>query len=115
MLMVGHNIFTKTQVIKHLIGLCPQMDVLWNCLTVKEHLYVFANIKNIPRDRVESDISQVLRDIGFERKSNTLTEELTYLFGIFTNFRNYDRRKLALGIAALGNPPILLLDEYFKV
>jgi ATP-binding cassette, subfamily A (ABC1), member 3 len=33
------------------IGYCPQFDALSDLLTVKDHFYLYASIKGIPKDR----------------------------------------------------------------
>ena len=30
-----------------MIGYCPQFDLLWNELTVEEHLYFYSRLKNV--------------------------------------------------------------------
>ena len=36
------------------MGVCPQHDVLWDDLTVQEHLEFFAGLKGVPNDKVRS-------------------------------------------------------------
>ena len=41
----GHNILTDMDRIRDSLGLCPQHNVLFDKLTVKEHLKFFVNLK----------------------------------------------------------------------
>ena len=31
------------------LGLCPQFDILWPTITVRDHLRLYASIKGVPR------------------------------------------------------------------
>ena len=44
----GFDIGTEMSDIRKIIGICPQHDVLWDDLTVKEHLEFFAGLKGVP-------------------------------------------------------------------
>ena len=46
-----------------MLGVCPQHDVLWGDLTAKEHMLLFAHLKNIPRGQMEDDIGRLLEDV----------------------------------------------------
>lgn len=43
----GHDIVTDTANARKSIGLCPQFDILWDALTVEEHMYFFARLKGV--------------------------------------------------------------------
>lgn len=38
----------------HVMGVCPQHDVLWDDLTVSEHLRFFAGLKGVPDEKASS-------------------------------------------------------------
>ena len=38
-------------------GFCPQHNILFDALSVREHLVVFAGIKGIPSEKAESEVS----------------------------------------------------------
>ncbi len=38
--------------IRKLFGVCPQHDILFPCLTVREHLELYASLKGAPNDQV---------------------------------------------------------------
>ena len=79
------------------IGLSLQETRFVDKLTVKETLNLFASFYELKNDRVE----QIINIIGLEEKKNSYT----------VNLSGGQRQKLALGIALLNNPKILLLDE----
>uniref|UniRef100_A0A3Q3E8Z4 ATP-binding cassette, sub-family A (ABC1), member 5 n=1 Tax=Hippocampus comes TaxID=109280 RepID=A0A3Q3E8Z4_HIPCM len=86
---------------KRLVGVCPQFNILFDVLTVEEHLRIFAAIKGIPLADVDAEVSKVLKDLDLEK---IMTAQAKNLSG-------GQKRKLSVGIAILGDPKILLLDE----
>jgi ABC-type multidrug transport system fused ATPase/permease subunit len=51
----GHSIKEKIFKVQELIGYCPQFDLLWEDLSVEEHLYFYSRLKN-----VESNLSRTV-------------------------------------------------------
>lgn len=43
----GNDITTDMDVIRTIIGICPQEDVLWDELTVEEHLITYGKLKGM--------------------------------------------------------------------
>ncbi|XP_061665505.1 ATP-binding cassette sub-family A member 5 isoform X2 [Syngnathoides biaculeatus] len=86
---------------KRLVGVCPQFDIVFDVLTVEEHLRIFAAIKRIPAADVEGQVSKVLQDLDLKKIMTARAKNLS----------GGQKRKLAVGIAILGDPKILLLDE----
>lgn len=43
----GADIILDPLAIEELIGLCPQHDILWEELTAKEHIELYANLRSI--------------------------------------------------------------------
>ncbi|EGD78617.1 hypothetical protein PTSG_11760 [Salpingoeca rosetta] len=84
---------------RNAMGVCPQHDVLYEKLTVKEHLEIFSGIKGASRD--EATFASLLREIDLSDKADTHTDNLS----------GGQKRKLSVGIALLGDPQILCLDE----
>uniref|UniRef100_A0A8C3WJ41 ATP binding cassette subfamily A member 9 n=1 Tax=Catagonus wagneri TaxID=51154 RepID=A0A8C3WJ41_9CETA len=87
--------------ISKLTGVCPQINVQFGFLTVRENLRLFAKIKGIQPRGVEQEVQRVLRDLEMENIQDILAQNLS----------GGQKRKLTLGIAVLGDPQILLLDE----
>ncbi|XP_075034209.1 ABC-type organic anion transporter ABCA8-like isoform X2 [Mixophyes fleayi] len=83
------------------VGFCPQFDVKFDPLTVKENLKVFAKIKGIPPRNVDHEVHKVISDLQLTDVENLEANKLS----------GGQRRKLTLGIALLGDPQVLLLDE----
>ncbi|MCL4125297.1 UNVERIFIED_CONTAM: hypothetical protein GTU68_066750, partial [Idotea baltica] len=87
--------------IRQLTGVCPQHDILFLNLTPKEHLTFYARIKGIDSQLIEGQVAQMLLDIDLTSKANTKANDLS----------GGQKRKLSIGIALIGDPKILFLDE----
>ena len=78
------------------IGVVPQTGELFPNLTVLEHLELFAGYYGEPRPPRE-----VLTLVGLEEKSGAKTRTLS----------GGQKRRLDLGVALVGNPELIFLDE----
>ena len=43
--------------IRSLCGICPQHNILYNDLSCREHLRIFANIKGVPESQIAQSVS----------------------------------------------------------
>ncbi|KAK7822633.1 hypothetical protein U0070_001981, partial [Myodes glareolus] len=87
--------------IRKITGVCPQHNVQFGALTVKENLTLFAKIKGILPQRVKQEVQQIILELDMQSIQDNLAEHLS----------EGQKRKLTFGIATLGDPRILLLDE----
>jgi ABC-2 type transport system ATP-binding protein len=78
------------------IGVVPQTGELFPNLTVREHLELFAGYYEQPRPTQE-----VLTLVGLTEKADAKTRTLS----------GGQRRRLDLGVALVGDPELLFLDE----
>jgi ATP-binding cassette, subfamily A (ABC1), member 3 len=100
----GDVLVEDVSVIKNLaaaranLGVCPQFDAL-DHMTVREHLEFYAKVRGIPD--VEHNVTSVLQAVGLASFSSRMAHALS----------GGNKRKLSLGIALMGNPTVVLLDE----
>uniref|UniRef100_A0A803V519 ATP binding cassette subfamily A member 10 n=1 Tax=Ficedula albicollis TaxID=59894 RepID=A0A803V519_FICAL len=87
--------------IRGLVGICPQFNSHFEVLTVRENLKTFAEIKGIKSKEVEQEVENILELLDISNIQDTQAEKLS----------GGQKRKLSIGIAMLGNPQVLLLDE----
>lgn len=87
----------RAQARSHL-GVCPQFDAM-DTMTVLEHLKFYAQIRGVPDPT--HNVNEVMRAVGLEPYANRMAAKLS----------GGNKRKLSLGIALMGNPSVLLLDE----
>lgn len=62
------NLSTEIDKIRHSLGICPQFDVLFDHLTVKEHLWFYCKLKNVPNDIIEKEIETMIKLLDLVNK-----------------------------------------------
>ncbi len=97
----GHSVKNDMISIRPLIGVCPQTNILWDLLSCRDHMELFARIRNIPDAESKIEIDSLLRDIGLLDKADTYAKDLS----------GGQKRKLQTVIALIGDPKIVFLDE----
>uniref|UniRef100_A0A914C294 ABC transporter domain-containing protein n=1 Tax=Acrobeloides nanus TaxID=290746 RepID=A0A914C294_9BILA len=85
--------------IRKSLGLCPQYNILFNNLTVMEHLEFFCKLKNRPWSKPEAVNILVRLKIDFKADAKACT------------LSGGQKRKLSLAIALIGGSEIVMLDE----
>lgn len=80
------------------LGVCPQTDAL-DLMTVREHLEFYARIRGIPD--IQHNVTAILAAVGLGSYADRMAAALS----------GGNKRKLSLGIALMGNPAVVLLDE----
>jgi len=98
-IIYGYPISTKLSQARQSMGICPQQNVLFQELTVAEHLHFFEQIKGL--QPTEESIKCSATDVGLLDKLQTLSGALS----------GGMKRKLCVAIALSGNPKLVLLDE----
>jgi len=83
------------------MGYCPQNDILWKELTLREHLELFLRIRGYTKVDALEYASQYIRALGLEEHQNKRVDDLS----------GGTKRKLSLLIAICGYPKQILLDE----
>jgi len=86
---------------RKVIGICPQYDILFNNLTVEEHLELFCVFKSVDSSMISNEVNKVIKDFGLEEKRFTKAENLS----------GGQKRKLSIAIALVGGSSIIFLDE----
>ncbi|XP_025135150.3 ATP-binding cassette sub-family A member 10 isoform X7 [Bubalus bubalis] len=87
--------------IRNYTGFCPQFNIYFDFLTVRENLRLFAKIKGIPPKEVEQEVKGITMELDMHNIQDVIAKELS----------GGQKRKLTFGIAILGDPQVLLLDE----
>ncbi|KAL8243907.1 hypothetical protein R6Q59_010165 [Mikania micrantha] len=80
------------------LSACPQYDAM-DRLTVTEHLQFYARVRGV--NNVKHNVREIIRAVGLTRFEHRMAEKLS----------GGNKRKLSLGIALMGNPTVMLLDE----
>lgn len=95
------DIFDEMDDFRKILGVCPQHDVLFEFLTPREHLELFASFKGTPAKQVPAVVSKMIKDIDLAEVENQLAGTLS----------GGQKRKLSVGIAMIGDSKVVILDE----
>uniref|UniRef100_A0A8C2JK28 ATP binding cassette subfamily A member 5 n=1 Tax=Cyprinus carpio TaxID=7962 RepID=A0A8C2JK28_CYPCA len=79
---------------KQLVGICPQLNIIFDLLTVEEHLRIFAAIKGILPCDIDEQSFYILKDLDLEKIMDAQAKNLS----------GGQKRKLSVGL--------VLTEEY---
>ncbi|CAF1219331.1 unnamed protein product [Rotaria sordida] len=97
----GFDIATSMDSVRNILGLCPQYNILFDHLTVREHLRLFAILKGHPSNDIDNEITKMVNDLMLSDKLNVISSSLS----------GGMKRKLSVGIALIANSKVVILDE----
>ncbi|CAM9287239.1 unnamed protein product [Heterosigma akashiwo] len=97
----GRDVFTQMKFIRRTLGVCPQHDILYPDLTVREHLRMYAVFKGVPRAALKGAVEKMIVEVGLTEKRNKKAKSLS----------GGQKRKLSVGIAFIGDSKVVFLDE----
>lgn len=97
----GHDIRTDIEKVRANLGLCPQHNILFDLLTVEEHLKFFAKLKGCSSKTVDKEVNDMITVLGLEQKRYAQSSTLS----------GGQKRKLSVGIALIAGSKIVILDE----
>jgi ABC-2 type transport system ATP-binding protein len=94
--VLGHDPERPGQDFRERIGVVLQQSQLWPNLTVQETHAIFAGYYRTPRD-----VDEVIAVVGLQEKADARVKSLS----------GGQKRRLDLGIALVGDPDLVFLDE----
>ena len=97
----GQDIGSDMKDIRGQIGICPQHSVLFDTLSVSEHLHLYCAIKGIPSEEAEAQVTDHIQMVGLTEKRHVYAMALS----------GGMKRKLSVAIALLGDSKVVFLDE----
>ncbi|KAI9791584.1 MAG: hypothetical protein M1816_003670 [Peltula sp. TS41687] len=83
------------------LGVCPQKNVLWDDLTVEEHIRIFNRLKSVGSRDTAGQIRQLIAACDLENKSKAKSKTLS----------GGQKRKLQLGMMFTGGSHVCCVDE----
>ncbi|XP_074060603.1 phospholipid-transporting ATPase ABCA7 isoform X2 [Macrotis lagotis] len=100
-LVLGQDISSNRAVVHRSLGLCPQHNVLFDILTVEEHIWFYGRLKGLSQAAVSQELPHLLHDVGLPQKQQEQTRHLS----------GGMQRKLSVAIAFVGGSRVVILDE----
>jgi ATP-binding cassette subfamily A (ABC1) protein 3 len=101
-LVDDHDIIKETNKARSQLGYCPQHNLLFNELTVFEHLKFFSKLK---QNYDDAEINSMLESLNLTEKRNCLSKTLS----------GGQKRKLCVAIAFIGGSKIVILGKHDKI
>ncbi|KAM6921905.1 phospholipid-transporting ATPase ABCA1 [Xenentodon cancila] len=97
----GMDIRYDMDIIRSTLGVCPQHNVLFDVLTVEEHVWFYGCLKGLSEEQVKAELNTLLEDVGLLHKRHEQTKNLS----------GGMQRKLSVAIAFVGGSKVVVLDE----
>ncbi|KJK91928.1 hypothetical protein H633G_04253 [Metarhizium anisopliae BRIP 53284] len=83
------------------LGIAPQKNVLWDDLTVEEHITIFNQLKSPQRYATKEETMALIKAIGLSQKTKAMSKTLS----------GGQKRKLQLGMMLTGGSSVCCVDE----
>lgn len=88
------------------LGICPQHNILFTDLTVREHIVFFCRLKGMHNSKeIEHEVQKYINMMDLNDKKNKKSKELS----------GGQQRKLSIANALCGNSTFVVLDEVKKI
>ncbi|KAL7850832.1 hypothetical protein AOLI_G00211880 [Acnodon oligacanthus] len=97
----GKDIRTDMDAIRQSLGMCPQYNILFNHLTVEEHILFYSLLKGREQTEAEQEVEDMLEDLGLPNKRDDEAQKLS----------GGMQRKLSVAMAFVGGSKVVILDE----
>jgi ABC-type lipoprotein export system ATPase subunit len=97
-LIMQKSVVTQLSEARKHMGVCAQFDAISHMHTCREQLRLFARLRGVPEDRVESVIDFFVDSLDLRPKSDTKAGKLS----------GGNKRRLSVALAMIGNPDVVL-------
>ncbi|CAF1617453.1 unnamed protein product, partial [Didymodactylos carnosus] len=92
----GYDNTRNLQTVRKMIGYCPQYDILYDELSVNEHLELVAKLRSMTKDDMNNSINKILTQISLSNDEKKLAKDLS----------GGMKRRLSVGMALIGDPEV---------
>ncbi|XP_010665306.1 ABC transporter A family member 10 isoform X3 [Vitis vinifera] len=99
----GLDIESQIKEIYTRIGYCPQIDLLWETLTGREHLQFYGRVKNLVGPALTQAVENSLRRVNLVRGGVGDKE--------VSEYSRSEKRRLSVAISLIGNPQVVFMEE----
>ncbi|KAG2755205.1 P-loop containing nucleoside triphosphate hydrolase protein [Suillus brevipes Sb2] len=102
-LIKGTSVLTSPRTARLSLGVCPQFTAIDSQLTVREHLMIYGRLKGLNRGHeLKTNVEALMIATSLHMYADRLASQLS----------GGNQRKLSLAIALIGNPSVVLIDEF---
>lgn len=99
--IAGFNVRTESGEVYKRIGICPQFDILWDDLTISEHLYFYARLKGIKSSDEGLVVDRAMKAVSLFELAKRKTKTLS----------GGEKRRVSIAIALLGDPKVIFFGN----
>lgn len=97
----GCDVNTEMDDIRGEMGICPQHNILFDELTVEEHIWFYSKLKGLSHEEAREEVQKYVKKLQLLPKISSQSHTLS----------GGMKRKLCIGIALCGESKFILLDE----
>jgi ABC-2 type transport system ATP-binding protein len=97
----GHSVKNEAEVVRSLIGVCPQELALYEDLSAFDNMVFFGRMAGMEGKEAKDQAMRNLKLMGLETRAK----------GKVSKFSGGMKRRINLAIALMGSPKLLFLDE----
>ena len=83
------------------IGICFQQDVIWDDVTVEDHLWIIGRLRGCRGNELTLSVKNMLISLGFPEKAKSYAGSLS----------GGQKRRLCVGMSMVGGNKVVFLDE----
>lgn len=96
-----YSVLENPEEVTKVIGYLPENNPLYQEMGVVDYLYFMAGIQNVPKEKQQERVAEMVRVCGLEKEKHKRIQELS---------KGYQQR-VGLAQALIHDPEVLILDE----
>ncbi|QRV97372.1 ABC transporter [Ceratobasidium sp. AG-Ba] len=101
-LISGVSIVDELAAARVSLGVTPQFSAADSQLTVREHMMIYGSLKGLRGENLRENVELLMEATALSQYRDRLASKLS----------GGNARKLSLALSLIGNPRVLLIDEY---
>ncbi|XP_049272126.1 ATP-binding cassette sub-family A member 2 [Rhipicephalus sanguineus] len=99
--LIGHTMLSNTSAWQQRIGVCPYYDGVLGRLTVRQTLTLYTRVRGMTGDAIDKMLEHMILLLNLSAVADNTVDSTSAV----------TRRKLAVAIAIVGLPPVVLMND----
>ncbi|KFH67556.1 hypothetical protein MVEG_06288 [Podila verticillata NRRL 6337] len=99
--VAGANIDNQMSLVHLRTGVCPQHDILWDELTIADHLLFYSRLRGVPPALEQQAVAYAIASVCLTKFRDRQVKSLS----------GGERRRVSIAISMLGDNRVIFLDE----